>query len=197
MSAKFASVTALRDSIVSGIPQEYKDRMYQPIQEMEVVKDRSAYLIEKAKDKSILDIGCTGSISKKLREVAREYHGIDIVPGEHAVVDLDNKPHELPAYEGIELIICSEFLEHLANPGWFLAVLKRLYPERTVIFTVPHAGSYTVKDNCEVVNAQHVCWYSPYTLKNLLTRYKYQVAASAWYHGEPFKAEGIIMVAQT
>ena len=46
---KFDSVSALREDIVSPGLAEYKARMYQAIPNMPTVKDRSAYLVEKAK----------------------------------------------------------------------------------------------------------------------------------------------------
>lgn len=197
MSAKFATVTALRDSIVTGIAHEYRERMFHKIPELEVVKDRGAYLIEKAKDKVILDIGCTGDISKQMKEVAKGYYGFDKVAGEDIeAVDLDFAPNKMPVHQ-VDLIVCAEVIEHLSNPGWFLLSLKKSYPQHPVIFTVPNAGAYTVRDGCEVVNGEHVAWYSYQTLKALLTRFKYEIAGAAWYNGQPYKAEGIIMVTQT
>ncbi len=196
MSVKYATIEELRQSIVDPISKAYKDRMFQPIPNLPTVKDRSAYLVEKAKDKVVLDVGCTGDISKKIKTVAKGYYGIDKVPGDWEIVDLDHKPHEIPKHADVDTVICSEVLEHLANPGFFLMALKQFYPGRTLYFTVPNAGAYMVKEGCEVVNAEHVCWYSYATLKTLLTRYKYEIVESRWYNGDPYKAEGLIMVAK-
>jgi 2-polyprenyl-3-methyl-5-hydroxy-6-metoxy-1,4-benzoquinol methylase len=172
--------------------------MHHRVPDLPTVKDRSAYLVEKAKDKIVLDIGCTGKISEAIRKAAKEYHGFDRVAGEGIdSLELDHRPDLMPVYESVELIICSEFLEHLANPGYFLLALKERYPGKIAYFTVPNAGAYTVHDGCEIVNVEHVAWYSYQTLKTLLTRYNYEILASRWYHGPPFKAEGIIMEVRT
>jgi hypothetical protein len=49
-----------------------------------------------------------------------------------------------------------------------------------------------VKDGKEVVNDDHVCWYSYQTLQTLLKRYEIEIVNMRWYHGEPHKAEGLI-----
>lgn len=196
---KFANVTALRDSIVSGGNQDsaWAQKMLHKIPDLPVVKDRAKYLVEKAKDKIVLDIGCTGIISAAINAASKVYYGFDKEAGNNIeAVDLDGKPDSMPVHEDVEIVICSEMLEHLSNPGNFLRALKDTYPERTVYFTVPNAGAYLVKDGAEVVNSEHVCWYSYQTLLALLTRYHYKISAARWYNGKPYTAEGIIMVAR-
>lgn len=197
-SAKFASVSALRDAITGKASPEYVDKMHHAIPELPTVKDRAAYLVEKGRDKVVLDIGCTGPISARIRLAAKGYYGFDKAAADGIeAVELDHRPDLMPVHEDVEVVICSEFLEHLSNPGYFLLALKERYPGRTVYFTVPNAGAYYVKDNCEIVNGDHVCWYSYQTLKTLLTRYGYEISEARWYNGPPYKAEGIIMVAKT
>jgi len=195
---KFADIAALRDFIVApGVSHAYRAKMYQAIPEMPTVKDRAAYLVDKSKDKIVLDVGCTGPISTAIREVAKVYYGVDKVAGDGIeACDLDHRPDKMPVHEDVETIICSEMLEHLANPGYFLLALKKHYPGREIYFTVPNAGAYQVKDNCEIVNAEHVCWYSYATMKALLTRYGFEITSARWYNGEPYNAEGLIMVAK-
>ena len=200
MQGKVASISALRDSIVSAgnLPPEYVDKMIHRIPDIPVVKDRAAYLVEKSKEKIVLDIGCTGDISKLIRKSAKKYYGIDKEDGDCIVgCDIDHRPDLMPVFDDVEIIICSEVLEHLANPGYFLLALKDKYPGRIVYITVPNAGAYTVRDSHEIVNREHVCWYSWQTLKTLVTRYGYEIQESRWYNGQPFKAEGIIMVVRT
>ena len=193
----FESIEALRSNIVSkgNVDTRYASRMLHRIPDMPTVPDRARYLVEKSRDKVVLDIGSTGPISQSIRQVAKKYYGIDRVPGEERiVVDLDHRPDQMPKLDDVEVVIASEVLEHLSNPGYFLMALKEHYPDRTVYITVPNAGAYHVRDGCENVNAEHVCWYSAHTLKTLLERYGYRIQEARWYHGEPYKAEGIIMV---
>lgn len=194
---KFDSVSALRDAITSKVDPAYVAHMYQPIPDLPTIKDRAAYLIEKAKGKVVLDIGCTGPISARVRMSASKYYGIDKVDGDCIVgVDLNHRPDLMPVFDDVEVVICSEILEHLSNPGYFLMALKEKYPKRLVYITVPNAGAYVVKDKCELVNAEHVCWYSYATLKQLLTRYDFEIKEARWGHGEPYTAAGVIMVAE-
>lgn len=195
----YQSVDALRKAVKRGgnIPPEYRERMFHEVPQIPTVKDRAAYLVEKAKGKVVLDIGCTGAISAAIRKSAKAYYGFDKVAADRVeAVELDHRPDLMPFHEDVEIVICSEILEHLSNPGYFLLALKEKYADRQVYITVPNAGAYTVKDGCEIVNGEHVCWYSYQTLKALLTRYDYQILETRWYNGDPFKAEGIIMVAK-
>lgn len=197
----FQTIAALRDAIVGAgnLPAEFVTRMLHPVPELPTVKDRKAYLIEKAKDRVVLDIGCTGDISLAIRQVAKTYYGVDRVPVTGCdVVDLDHRPDLMPKHEGVELIICSEMIEHLANPGYFLMALRENYPVggAELLLTVPHAGGYQTHQDCEVVNGDHVAWYSYTTLKTLLGRYGYEIQEARWYNGEPHKAEGLIVKAK-
>src|SRR3972149_1267723 len=133
------SVAALRDRLASGGHQgpAYADKMLHSVPDLPTVKDRAAFLVEKAKGRVVLDIGCSGVISAAIRAVAKSYYGIDRVEGPNVVaVDLDEAPHAMPVYP-VEVIIASELLEHLANPGKFLAALREKYPGLTVYFLAP------------------------------------------------------------
>ena len=192
-----ASVSALRDRLASGGHQgaEYADKMFHKVPDLPTVKDRAAFLVDKAKGRVVLDLGCQGPISAAIRAVAKSYYGIDRVEGPSVVaVDLDEAPETMPVYP-VEVIIASELLEHLANPGRFLAALREKYPGITAYFTVPHAGAYQVRNDCEVVNRDHVAWYSYTTLSTLLARYGYAVTLARWYNGQPHTAEGLIVLA--
>jgi len=195
MNSKFTSVADLRNAITSKIDPVYAAKMLQPIPDMPTVKDRKRYLVEKSRDKIVLDIGCTGPISKLIKQFAKKYYGIDKTSAENIeAVELDHRPDLMPKYEDVEVIICAETLEHLSNPGYFLLALKDKYPGKTIYITVPNAGSYQVTDDCEVINKEHVCWYSYSTIKSLLTRYDFNIIESRWYNGPEYKAEGLIMV---
>ena len=193
---KFSSVAELRDSIVSSgnMDAAWAAKMLHQVPEMKSVKDRAAFLVELAKDRVVLDIGCTGAISKQIKLAAKTYYGVDKVSGDGIeVVDIDHRPDKIPVHVDVEQIICSEVLEHLANPGYFLLALKKLYAGKNLCITVPNAGSFAVRGDCEVVNGDHVSWYSYTTLSTLLSRYGLKASESLWFNGPPHKAEGLIM----
>ena len=197
-ATQFKTVSELRDSIVSAghMDREWLAKMLHKVPELPVVKDRSKYLVEKSKGKVVLDIGCTGPISKAIRLAAKAYYGVDQVAADGVVaVDIDHRPDQMPVYGDVEIVVLSEVLEHLANPGYFLMALKQLYAGKDVYITVPNAGAYAVREDCEVVNKDHVSWYSYTTLKTLLTRYGFEIKEARWYGaGQPYRSEGLIMV---
>lgn len=190
------TVSDLRTLIQSRFSPAYKNKMLHTVPEWPVVKERGTYLAEKAKDKVVLDIGCTGPLSEGIRTAAKTYYGVDREAGNWAVVDLDKDPTLLPFYEDVDLVIASEVLEHLANPGRFLEALAKKYPDIPTYFTVPNAGAYSVYEGCEMVNKDHVAWYSYTTLQTLLMRYGYKLQLCRWYNGHPHKAEGLIVLAK-
>ena len=192
-----SSVSELRGLIPSKFSPAYRDKMLHTVPDWPIVKERGPYLAEKAKGKVVLDIGCTRPLAAGIRQVAATYYGVDKQAGDWAVVNLDTDPGQLPVYEGVELVIVSEVLEHLSNPGNFLAVLGNRYKGIDTYFTVPNAGAYTVYEGCEMVNKDHVAWYSYTTLCTLLERYGYKLIKCRWYNGQPHKAEGLIMLART
>ena len=197
MLQAFESITALRDHPGSGGRHgpEYAAKMLHAVPDLPTVPDRARYLVEKAKGKVVLDIGCGGPISAAIRQAAKTYYGIDRVAGpDRVVMDVDHAPHEMPVYADVELIIASELLEHLGNPGYFLGMLREKYPTVPLYITVPQAGAYQVQNDCEIVNREHVAWYSYTTLKTLLGRYGYAIREARWYNGEPHKAEGLIVL---
>ncbi len=78
------------------------------------------------------------------------------------------------APQGFDLVIFSEVLEHLLNPGLAvsnLAQLCRRYRCRLLV-TVPNAFSvvsfYNALNHIEAVHPDHYHYYSPYTLQKML-----------------------------
>lgn len=190
----YNTVAQLREAVTNPLSEEYRSKMHQPVPNLPVINDRAAYLVDKAKGKRVLDIGCTGPISARMRLEASSYYGVDRRDDDGVIgVELDNDPGSLPVFD-LDWVICSEVLEHLANPGNFLAALREKYPDTPAIFTVPNAAACKVRDGIECVNGDHVAWYSYSTLRVLLTRYGYTVKLARWYHGQPYTAEGLIFI---
>lgn len=74
-----------------------------------------------------------------------------------------------------DIILVPEVIEHVDNVSSFLQQLDQL--KGTMIITAPCA--YTLKNNfieengmyIEIVHPDHNCWYSPYTLRNVIDKY--------------------------
>ena len=190
-----------------GLPAEYAERMIHPIPKAEVV-NRREFVLERCKDKTVLDLGCAGTNGKgefhaQIAEVATKAYGIDSQNCEHledvATLNID-KPIEVWPWttDGIELIVAGELLEHLSNPGICLDGLNGAYPNAELLITVPNAFSIgafrSVRKGIECCNRDHVAWFSHRTLRTLVERHRYSVSDFKWYNGEVNVAEGLIFI---
>lgn len=200
----FATIDALRASLAQVGPSvrtpAYTAKMLHDLPDGRVV-DRKAFILERCVGKSILEFGASGPLADSIRAVAAAYLGVDRLEGDRVVAfDLDDvRRTDLPMPETLDLVVCGEVLEHLANPGWFLSRLRQII-RVPVVITVPNAFSSIaqahLKEGRENCNKDHVAWYSPRTLQTLLERYGFTIDTWGWYHGEPGTAEGLIVVAQ-
>ena len=175
-----------------------KATMLHEVPEVET-KDRERFILERCAGKRVLNIGSAGSdargrLHRRIRAVASELWGVDR-EGADFNMDLDDLATALAIdLPDVDLIVCGEVLEHLANPGSFLRWLND--DETPVIITVPNAYSVNARDwnekrQTECVNVDHVAWYSWRTLTTLVERYGYTVAEWYWYGGQPRVAEGL------
>jgi len=80
-----------------------------------------------------------------------------------------------------DLIVASEIIEHLSNPGLFLDSARQLLEDAgaAMVVTVPNAFKatslrYSLK-GLEYVHPDHVCWYSCATIVSLLSRHGYDI----------------------
>ena len=199
----FATLDALRESLAQpAYTPEYRAKMLHDVPQSTVV-DREASIVKHVTGKRVLECGASGELHAQIVAAALAVVGIDRVeaPGVLAF-DLDDVTRpELPQCTPLpDIIVCGEVLEHLANPGYFLQRLKRQYPDVPVILTVPNAftaaGARFIRAGTENVNRDHVAWYSYRTLSTLLGRFGFTIEAFHWYRGEPFTAEGMLVVAR-
>jgi 2-polyprenyl-3-methyl-5-hydroxy-6-metoxy-1,4-benzoquinol methylase len=208
----YASIEDLRSQL--GAPPsrtpEYIAKMLHPMPTADVV-DRAAFILERVKGKRVLEFGASGPMQEAIVRVADQYLGVDRESRGINVVafDLDNTenryvPQPRDAFKLnhwlVEIIVCGEVIEHLCNPGWFLARIKQQYPDVPMILSTPNAFSKVARQHAEQgtenVNIDHVAWYSPRTLLTLLTRAGFTVAEWHWYNGQPGTAEGLIVVTE-
>ncbi len=145
----------------------------------------------------------------KIKKVASYLCGLDInLPAlqiyrektkdeNNSIFDLDNDFEESPILlKNYDLILLPEVLEHLENPGRALKNLYRLLilnPGSKLCITVPNAffaGSFFAAMNGnEVVHPDHNYYFSPITLRNLLSKTGFSCNEILVYYG---KGEGIL-----
>src|SRR3990172_3095299 len=159
------------------------------------VVDRVRSIVARCAGKRVLSLGCTGYLQEAIDAVAQRAYGIDCDVQEREwffQMDLDDF-EEFPKFD-VDLIVCGEVLEHLANPGRVLKALRAY--NRPVVITVPNAHAsasfQSLKRGVENVNRDHVPYYSYWTLHELVTRYGFEITEWHWYNGRPLFAEGLI-----
>lgn len=201
----YATISALREGL-GGKPTlsaEYIAKMMHPIPPATSV-DRAVFILKHVAGKRVLEFGASGPMHDGIVKAAAQVLGVDREPGDGIIgFDLDDvNQQDLPSFGpiGPEIIICGELLEHLSNPGHFLARLRRQFAGVPVIITVPNAfteaGRHHMLKGVECVNADHVAWYSPKTLSVLLERAGYAVGGLFFYGGIGPTAEGLIVVTE-
>lgn len=205
------SVYDIIDSVEQPI-RTFGSRMNHEVPKADVV-DRVDYILKQCQGKTVLDIGCAGTdgqatLFKAIRKVAKEAWGLDSQECQESLTfscDVDRLGPELDGlpigYEqSFDLVVAGEVLEHLSNPGAFLATLSSRWSQSQLIITVPnalsHVGLNHARKGIEHVNIDHVAWYSWRTLKTLVERCGYRVVDFHWYNGMPMFAEGLIFLCE-
>jgi hypothetical protein len=205
----YATIDALRESLARPATKvrtpEYVAKMLHDVPRSAVI-DRLAFILERCAGKRVLELGASGKAHEEIAKVAADLCAIDR-EFSHGIVgfDLDDVaqggiPFCRPELSAPEIVVCGEVIEHLSNPGWLLTRLRRQWPDVPVLITVPNAfsaaGAGHIEHGVENVNRDHVAWYSHRTLSTLLERVGYTIAEFYWYGGEPYTAEGLIVVAK-
>ena len=148
----------------------------------------------------VFHIGCDGPFDTALREVTKRCYGLDHNPmptrPDFFCLDLDTMGCPLPQKDDVEIILLGEVLEHLLAPGLVLKQVRKQYPGREVLITVPNAfcPQPRLKQGIEMVNRDHTAWYSYTTLTTLVAKCGYTMQEWMWYGGKPLVAEGLIFV---
>lgn len=212
----YATIDALRSQLgqaPSAHSPEYVAKMLHEVPESETV-DRTVFILKRVAGKRVLEFGASGPMHDGIVKAATFVLGVDRENAPGVVgFDLDSvvEPRLPPEHDDnvaalsrpnppFDLIVCGEVIEHLSNPGWFLKRLRQQYEGVPLLVTVPNAFSEVsrqhMKGGTENVNRDHVAWYSYTTLTTLLARAGYVIRENYWYTGNPYTAEGLIVVAE-
>jgi 2-polyprenyl-3-methyl-5-hydroxy-6-metoxy-1,4-benzoquinol methylase len=158
---------------------------------------RHEYLVDKCKGKSVLHLGAVDNyndevcaLHKRLMKVSGSVVGLDIdsdgierarANGVQNIIygDLE-RLDEVNITDKFDMIIAGEIIEHLPNPGLFLAGIKRFFsPHTAMVVTTPDAFSLhrfaIALRGFEYVHPDHVCYYSYTTLQHLLVSHGFTV----------------------
>ncbi len=184
--------------------------------DIDIDTGRIHFLLDKCRNKKVLHLGCvdegltmerieTGNLlHKQVQSVAEEVYGVDI---SKEGLDLLNKAgftnlilgnveqvDKISELQGkkFDIILASEIIEHLNNPGLFLKTANKLFSKNTImIITTPNAFritglGYKLK-GFELIHPDHNFWFSWSTLRSLLLKNNYQVIDSRLYSFTDYK----------
>ncbi|MBO8161962.1 MAG: glycosyltransferase [Thermosipho sp. (in: Bacteria)] len=208
--------------------------------EVMIIYERKQFIAKYCKGKRVLHLGCVDSglteermkqgqllhaqlakVTKKLWVLDIDKKGIDLLKKygfDNLVVHDLEKIDTLDIKEEFDVIVASEVLEHLSNPGLFLKGLYNKFPNCELIITVPNAYSWvamqSMVNRIETVHEDHKYYFSYQTLKTLLESHgfkikkwgvytwiynntKFQKELSTLLKANPFWAEGLITIAET
>jgi len=142
-------------------------------------------------DKNVLHIGCTdnpifdpnNNLHIKISSITKTLDGMDI---DTKGLKTLNRFYEGNYYTSLiecsknkyDTILVPETIEHVENIGVFLKEINSLNAE-TYIITGPNAFNEFARNPysregsnfTEAVHPDHNCWFSPYTLKNVIEKY--------------------------
>lgn len=154
------------------------------------VYHKNYFILNKCRDKNVLDLGCVGHTSFRfsdlymgLKGVARTLVGVDnrpippmrefgfpVFPGDvenlSKVVDIKGKT--------FDVIVAGDLIEHLFNQGKFINSIKPFcHKDTEVIVTTPNCLSthFFIPNFTKRVKVRtdHTCWHSEQTLKQLFS----------------------------
>ncbi len=173
---------------------------HHPLPKVALVQGRHDIILSACRGKRVLHLGCVDSglltqrfaqntlMHQKIAEVADGLWGVDIDPdgikflSEHGFTNLYIADlcalDEVEALNGqvFDVIVASEVIEHLLNPGLFLQSVKQLMlPGHTcLIISVPNAFRVDtllwLLHGDEYVHPDHNYWFSYATICNLVQK---------------------------
>lgn len=152
---------------------------------------RHSAILELVKEKNILDIGCgDGLLLISLREKGVKGIGVDVSDvaikkcrekGLEVVLADVNDSHMPFPDKSFDLVILSDVLEHLYEPGSILREAKRL--SEKILISVPNFNSLPARLQMLLgkipenngPNKGHVYWFNYPILKNMLEKYGFKI----------------------
>jgi trans-aconitate methyltransferase len=184
---------------------------YQPLERLRVPRpvNRSAFIVDRCRGRRILDLGCYDEtalvkveagewLHGRIARVATSVFGIDnsaglppegIATGPTSRIvrgDVTALAGVLPPGAQPDVIVAGELIEHLPDPGAFLAQIKSEFPGREFIASTPNA---TQLSNVllglaarESNHRDHVAVFSFKTLTTLCTRAGFEEWRLIPYH---------------
>jgi 2-polyprenyl-3-methyl-5-hydroxy-6-metoxy-1,4-benzoquinol methylase len=166
------------------------------------------FLSQFVQGKTVLDVGCVDHsasveledhwLHKYLARSARSILGLDIL--ESDATELRRRGYEVVCGDAItvclnrtfDVVVAGEIIEHIEDPGAFVSNMARhLNEQGQLVITTPHAFFFLhflesiFSSAARRWNPQHVAWYCPFTLENLLRRNNLEVVSCYYFTRSP------------
>jgi len=162
------------------------------------------FLSDLVRVKDVLDVGCVDHtatleatdtwLHKHIVRSANSVVGLDLLEPEAA--KLREKGYDIRSGDAcsvsldrtFDVVVAGEIIEHLDNPAAFVSNMAcHLNDEGRLVITTPHA--FFVLHFLESIfssgerrwNPEHVCWYCPFTLENLLRRNNLKIESCYYF----------------
>lgn len=170
-----------------------------------IVPERHAFVVDACRGRDVLHVGCVdhGYLHDRLRTGRLLHRSIDEVARSVTGIDIDDDGIETLREAGFDdvlaanaetldadprmagrtwdVIVATEILEHLSNPGLMLDGLRAIAARNgaRLIVSVPNAYRiwsvlYALR-GYEFVHGEHHYWFSPQTLVHLLSSHGFEV----------------------
>lgn len=154
---------------------------------MAAKSERIERILSRVREPSVLNVGCVGEAETRFelhRELCESFPGAcvrGIDTNREGVEQMRARGYDvlvgdaeaLPSAGEFDTIVAGELIEHLANPGRFLAGCARtLRPGGRLVlstpnpFSVMHSLMY-LKSRGGAFNGGHACWFCPQTLRQI------------------------------
>jgi len=162
------------------------------------------FLSQLVQSKTVLDVGCVDHsasveredhwLHKHLARSARSILGLDILESDAA--ELRRRGYEVVCGDAItvflnrtfDVVVAGEIIEHIDNPAAFVSNMARhLNKQGRLVMTTPHSFFFLhilesiFSSPVRRWNSQHVAWYCPFTLENLLRRNGLEVESCYYF----------------
>jgi 2-polyprenyl-3-methyl-5-hydroxy-6-metoxy-1,4-benzoquinol methylase len=175
------------------------------------IVNREAFLIDSARGKKVMHLGCVDSglletrieaddlLPARLKQTSAALWGMDLDAGgierlrslgyPNLIVGSAEEPPGSVPREAFDVVIAGELIEHVQNVGRFLgASAGLLRPEGQLIITTPNALRFynplPPLLGHELVHPDHLAWFSPNTLKHAAEMAGLSVRASYVYRSQ-------------